>query len=105
MNQDNKTYSNIETLQKQYVKLCNKYVKLFSKKHDLDFDGWVGEEVGGVASFCCQYFFNINEIVLDINTNQPIGAILKWQQDNIESFEHISYFSYILGLRTDDLGV
>ena len=105
MKQDNKTYFSVETLQKQYITICNKYVKLFTKKQGLDFDGWVGEQVGGIASFNCEYFFNMDDIVLDINIDQPIGAILKWQDDNMASFEHINYYSYTNGLRTAHLGV
>jgi len=33
-----------------YSKVCNEIVQEFAKKHDMDFNGWIGDEIGGVAS-------------------------------------------------------
>lgn len=98
-----------ENLKVQYETICNEYVNRFSEKHDIEFDGWVGSDVGGIASFSSQYFFNISDIVFDINTNQPVGLILHWQDDGTDynmfndKTEYINYKSYTMGLRYEDL--
>ena len=98
-----------ETVKAQYENACNEYVRVFSEKQGLEFDGWVGDEVGGIASFISQYFFNISDITFDINTNQPVRLILYWQEDGTdynmrrEKTEYINYKSYTMGLRYEDL--
>jgi hypothetical protein len=103
-----------EELKTQYENVCNEYVRRFCEKQEIDFDGWVGDEVGGIASFIHQYFFNMSDIILDITTNQPVGFILDWQSDGVDynmfdynmfkdKTEYINYNSYIMGLRYYDL--
>lgn len=92
-----------------YENACNSIVKAFCKKQGVEFDGWMGDEVGGVASFVMQYFFSISDIVLDLKTRQPKGAILSWQDDNVEqgfktkNYTPINYKSYTMGLRAWDV--
>jgi hypothetical protein len=93
-------------LQQRYNDICNEYVHKFSKKQGISFDYWVGDEVGGIASFCEQYFFNFHDISWDINSRQPKGLMLKWQEDVIENYDAegtISYYSYSNGLRYECL--
>jgi hypothetical protein len=65
--------------------------------------------VGGIASFACQYFFNLSDIILDLNTKQPKGNILDWQSEDVdfnmfnEKQQHINYKSYTMGLRHEQL--
>jgi hypothetical protein len=98
-----------EELQTQYENVCNEYVRRFCEKQDIEFDGWISDEVGGIASFISQYFFNMSDIILDISTNQPVGFILDWQSDGVDfnllkdKTEYINYNSYIMGLRYHDL--
>lgn len=42
----------------------------FCNKQNIICDGWVGDEVGGIASFACQYFFNLADIILDLKTKR-----------------------------------
>lgn len=99
----------IKQINTQYTTACNAFVKAFCKKQGLEFDGWVGDEVGGIASFIHQYFFNLSDIVLDLNTRQPKGLILNWQTDGVdfnmfkENPHYINYKSYTLGLRYENL--
>lgn len=92
-----------------YENTCNSIVKAFCKKQGLRFDGWVGNEVGGVAEFSTSYFFNISDIVLDLKTGQPKWAILSWQDENVEegfktkTYTPINYKSYTMGLRAWDV--
>jgi hypothetical protein len=89
----------------KYEYICNQIVKRFAKKQELDFDGWVGNEVGGIASFASQYFFSMEDIILDLKTKQKKGFILEWQNDMVEYAmseppkQTINYKSYTLGLR------
>jgi hypothetical protein len=99
----------LKKLNTQYEFVCNEWVRKFSKKQDIDFDGWVGGEVGGICSFVCQYFFNLSDIILDLNSKQPKGLILQWQNEEVdfnmfkENQQHINYKSYTMGLRHNQL--
>jgi hypothetical protein len=98
-----------EELQTQYEDVCNEYIRRFCEKQEIDFDGWVGDGVGGIASFISQYFFTIDDIALDLHTKQPKGLILDWQSDGVdcnmfnETPQNINYKSYTMGLRYEDL--
>jgi hypothetical protein len=89
-------------LQKQYEFSCNEYVKKFSNKHGYEFSGWVGEEVGGIAVFIEQYFFNISDIVYDINHMVAKGKIIEWQEYNLQNTESINFRSFIKGYRHEN---
>ena len=90
-------------LKAYYEKACNEYIKAFCKKQGIEFDYWISDEVGGIAQFIDQYFFDMQTIRHDIDTNQPKGLIMQWQNDcvdngNIER-EKINYKSYSKGIR------
>jgi hypothetical protein len=99
----------LQELKKQYEFACNEYVQKFANKQQIEFDGWVGGEIGGLAIFSHDYFFNISEIILDINSKQPKGLILQWQNDGVEynfptdKKKNINYKSYTMGLRYEQL--
>ena len=99
----------VKKLKEKYEATCNEWVNLFCEKQELEFDGWVGNEVGGIAGFATQYFFNLSDIILDLNSNQPKGLILRWQNDGVsfnmfkETTKYINYKSYTMGLRYDQL--
>jgi hypothetical protein len=86
-----------EHLINHYEYYCEQIVSKFAIKQEIEFDGWVSDEVGGLAAFCGhQYFFNMYEIVRDLKTNQPSGLILDWHNENLEASPRINYFSYTL---------
>ena len=96
----------IEKLKIQFEKCCNEYIKQFAKKQGLEFDYWIGDEVGGIASFIDQYVFNLDDIRYDLEENIPKGEILEWQNNNIEvatEGKWINYKSYCIGLRINNL--
>jgi hypothetical protein len=99
----------IKKLKTDYDIICHTFVEKFAKKHDIEFDYWIGDEIGGIASFIDQYFFNISDIILDLTTNQPKYSILIWQEDELEQSmntdipRYINYKSYTMGLRQKDL--
>ena len=91
----------IENLKQLHEIVCNEYVKRFERKHGLNFEYWIADLVGETAAFG-DYFFNMSEIIYDINTRQPKGLILKWSNDNVEYSESthwINFTSYSKGLR------
>jgi len=99
----------IKEVKERHESACNEYVKLFCKKQGIEFDFWIGDEIGGIASFIQQYYFTISDIALDLNTRQPKHLILSWHNDSVDySFKHtdgfkINYLSYTMGLRYTDL--
>ena len=99
----------LQELKKIYEFACNEYVQKFCNKHQFEFDGWVGDEIGGVALFCSQYSFNFSDILFDLNTKQPKHQILKWQNESVEVYmsnkinQYINYKSYSMGLRYEQL--
>jgi hypothetical protein len=88
-----------------YDSNCNELINAFIYKQELDFDGWIGDNIGEVASFSSEYFFNLSDIIIDLKTNQPKGLILEWQNNSTEfnlekkKQEYINYKSYTMGLR------
>ena len=93
----------IDKLKKDYEKVCNQYMKLFCEKQDMYFDGFVGDEVGGIA-LCSDFFFNFHDIVWDVNAKIPKGVIIEWYDAQLENPERaINYYSYTKGLRHEDL--
>ncbi len=95
----------LKKLKSDYENACNAYVKAFEEKQGREFDYWIGQEVGGIASFIDQYFFNMSDIVHDIDNNCPVDLIFEWQDDCVEAEaeRHINYYSYSTGLRFSDL--
>lgn len=93
----------LSALKQQYESSCNHYVARFCKKQGLEFDYWAGDKVGEIA-FCGDFYFNFSDIVLDINSKQPKGAIIKWYYENLDFADKlINYYSYTKGLRVAHL--
>lgn len=95
---------NLNQLKKQYEYCTEQYILKFCRKQGLTFDGWVGGTVGGVGLFG-DYTFNFSDILLDINTKQPKGLIIDWQNEGVQAhfenneLQNMNYFSYTKGLR------
>lgn len=84
-------------LKKQYEQVCNQYVKLFCEKHFVDLEFWVGDEVGGIASFGCVFYFNYEDIRYDIENKIRKGAIFEWLEYTLQNQndQNINYKNYI----------
>ena len=88
---------------KDYELACNALVEVFCRKQEMECDGWVNGDIGGIADFG-DYCFSMHDIVLDLRTKQRDGTILEWYRDNVNfSREGINYQSYIRGLRVSML--
>lgn len=93
----------LNELKKQYEFVCNEYATKFCNKQSMSFEGWVGDIIGGIA-YCSDFYFNFQDIVWDVNSKQPKGAIIDWYYENLEIPEKsINYFSYTKGLRVSEL--
>lgn len=99
----------LKELNRQHEFVCNEWVQKFCNKQGIEFDGWVSDEIGGIALFNCQYSFSLSDIILDIKTKQPRGRILDWQNEGVEfnmsnkDHQHMNYKSYTMGLRYEQL--
>jgi len=90
----------MKTLENAYNKAIHAYIQAFCKKQEIDFDFWVGDQVGGMASFNDWYHFDFLSIKYDIDTDQPAGLILIYFDDSVEYNDcRINYESYCRGLR------
>ena len=61
----------------RYKKLCMEYILKFCEKHEVNFEGWVGDRVGEVAEIGDMYL-DFSDIRYDIDTEQDIDEIEKW---------------------------
>lgn len=84
---------NPETLKQAYESACNDYLKAFCEKQEMECGYWVGDIVGGIA-YCSDFFFNFQDIVWDINSNQPKGRIIKWYDYSITAENPVNYYFF-----------
>jgi|GEM_PF-2275517 len=92
-----------------YLFVCNEYVRIFAKKQGLEFEEWLDDDPSTeIAIFnYSRFYFNVSDIILDLNTKTKKGLILNWHDDEVEfnpnhEIEVISYRQYISGLRFGD---
>ena len=104
--------SNMKTMKRKelfeiYDLTCNEIVQKFANKQGLVDWYWIGKQIGGCVDFSGSYTFTLDEIVLDIRTNQPKGLIIQWQNEGLDfnrakaEPKWINYKSYTMGLRYD----
>ena len=94
---------NIEKLHELYLTSCVGMIDKFEKKHNYKFTGWVGG-VGCIASFIDEYFFNMDDLIYDLVSEQPKGLIFDWMSTEIEANANgskidIVYLDYLNGKR------
>lgn len=85
--------------------VCDEYLRLFCEKHDVRHYGWVGGIVGGIIEISDCYF-GFEDIKMDIDLdalNEEKQSIWDWYWCNVESQENINYYSYLKGLRVENL--
>ena len=86
-------------MRKKLDKILEKYIKKFEKKHGLTFEFAVSDDLMGVIFFGCVFYFDINNIIYDIDTKQPEGLIIDWLYDTMNHDKYINFQSYSMGLR------
>jgi len=69
-----------------FEKAVHSYVKAFTKKHEIEFEYWIGDVAGTVGEFG-DYYFNFEDVRHDIDTDQPKDNIFLWYDECLESKE------------------
>ena len=87
--------------------ILKEYIRLFEEKHEVFFDYAVGDDLIGLLCFG-DWYFNISDIIYDIDNNLPQNLIFKWQEDHINDNKNperkvINLQSYARGLRFEHL--
>ena len=86
---------------KEQLKL---YIEEFEEKHGLEFDHAVGGDLMGVIAFGDVMFFNMSDIIEDIDNEYENHLITQWLYDCMEfSPKYINLNSYAMGLRYEQL--
>ena len=84
------------------------YIQMFEDKHELDLQYIVNDDIMGVLDFGDVYFFNMTDVVYDIDHDLPKGLILQWAEDSVDDSKNptrqtINLHSYAKGLRFENL--
>ena len=56
-------------IKKEFEKVCNAYIEKLTKILDVDFCGWIGDEVGSVANFSNDMFLDFSNIKYFVDNN------------------------------------
>lgn len=90
-------------MRKNLDNILKKYIEKFEKKHGLNFEFAVNDDLMGVICFGCVFYFDINDIVYDIDTKQPKHLIIDWLYDTMNQDKYINFQSYSNGLRYEQI--
>ena len=82
-------------MKKQLEKVLKQYIKEFEKKQDLTFEFAVDDNLMEVISFGCVYFFNMSDIIYDIDNNIKENMIVEWFEYTIQEKDYINYRTYL----------
>lgn len=105
--QDKRELTN-DQLRKELEETLMAYIRLFEEKHDLELQYAINDDIMGVLDFGYVYFFNIADVVYDIDHDLPKGLILQWAEDSADDNKNptrqtINLHSYAKGLRFENL--
>lgn len=72
-------------MKKEYEKAVKSYINYFCLKHELEFEFWVGDEVGRI---CCMgdYYFDFDNIRYDIDNDIERDFIFQWYDYALEHY-------------------
>lgn len=91
----------MKELKKELEDCIGLYVKKFCKKHDIEFEFWVSDMTGTVGCFA-DYYFNFEDIRLDLELDRPKDDIFDWYEQSLEIHrkgkETFNYYSWILAM-------
>jgi len=73
----------MKKLKKELDNCIKKYVELFCKKHELDFDYWIADRTGEVACFG-DYYVNFEDIRFDLEKDVPKYKFFDWYDLTLE---------------------
>jgi hypothetical protein len=94
------------SLIKNYETSVNKIVDIFLLKQGFDkqTNDWIGGIGTGVLCIIGEYYFDFEDVLLDLKNNCEPEFILKWHNETIDSIlknseNRLNYKSYINGLK------
>jgi hypothetical protein len=97
----------LEKLNVKYLKIKLKYLKLFCEKQNIEFTDcyFIGNNI---ISIFDQYYFSLEDIILDLESDQKPGMILTWQDESVDHMlfnnkSRITYADYITGARYSNI--
>ena len=71
-------------LKKAYEEAVEDYVRVFMKKQNINCNGWINDEIGGIIT-CSDYFINFDDIKADIDLDAPVGLYFGYYDDAYEA--------------------
>jgi len=107
MSEDKVPYGNKQDIELAKMHLLEgyaRYIELFEKKHDVVFEGWIGNQWGGVLEMN-DYILNFLDIVLDIDEGLPERLIFEWYdyvvEQGLADKPLVNLWSYWKGARNE----
>lgn len=85
-----------------FINAVKGYIAAFEKKQGLKLEFWVADDIGGTACFG-DWFFNFDDIRLDIDREVPADTILEWYDTIEHDKPSVNYASYLKGMRAENL--
>lgn len=82
-------------MKKQLEKVLKQYIKEFEKKQDLTFEFAVDDNLMEVISFGSVYFFNMSDIIYDVDNAIKENIIVEWLEYTLQEKDYINYRTYL----------
>ena len=95
-----------KALRKQLDTALKNYIYKFEKIHGVELDNYA-DDLMGVLYFG-EHYFNIADIIYDVDNKLPVRLIFEWQDAGIEAHfkgneKTINLQSYAMGLRYESI--
>jgi len=74
----------MKKLKKELDNCINKYVELFEKKHEIEFNFWIRNIHGSVAIYSDFYSIDFLDIRLDLEKDVPKDKFFDWYELTLE---------------------
>ena len=82
-------------MKKQLEKVLKQYIKEFENKQDLTFEFAVDDNLMEVISFGSVYFFNMSDIIYDVDNAIKENTIIEWLEYTLQEKDYINYRTYL----------
>lgn len=82
----------------KFNEIANLYIRLFEEKHEIDFDYWIGDEIGGVADFN-SYCLNYDDVRRDIDEEVDKTVFFAWYDYNFNTDQYVNYKSWLMNYK------
>ena len=82
-------------MKKQLEKVLKQYIKEFENKQDLTFVFAVDDNLMEVISFGSVYFFNMSDIIYDVDNAIKENIIIEWLEYTLQEKDYINYRTYL----------